>query len=349
VSKRLVVCCDGTWNVPDRIDRGRLSPSNVVHIALATAERDAESRQQLVFYDTGVGTHRFEHLIGGAFGFGLSRKVKDAYRFLIETYEPGDEIFLFGFSRGAYTARSTAGLIRNCGILRRDQAKRLDAGYELYRRRDNASLPSEFESQLFRRMYACEPETRIRFIGVWDTVGALGIPAGIPWLPVSWVQSFNKRWAFHDLRLSRYVDYAYQAGLVRRRPQQHRRRLPGHGPVGDHPAVDEGQGRALRADLQGRLLRNGAAPAESAGRAARLAGRLLPLVPGQVAADRRRARCQRAHQRHRPRPPGGRPELPSQEPPRGAPSPAEQLTAAQRRLRPSCGIRAAGSWSRKAT
>ena len=203
MSKRLVVCCDGTWNVPDRIDRGQLSPSNVVHIALATADRDAEGRRQLVFYDTGVGTRRFEHVLGGAFGFGLSSKVKDAYRFLIETYEPGDEIFLFGFSRGAYTARSTAGLIRNCGILRRDQATRLDAGYELYRRRDSASLPSEFESQLFRRMYACEPETRIRFIGVWDTVGALGIPAGIPWLPVSWVQSFNKRWAFHDLRLSR--------------------------------------------------------------------------------------------------------------------------------------------------
>jgi len=174
----------------------------------------------VVFYDAGVGTRRFEHVIGGAFGFGLSSKVKDAYRFLIETYEPGDEIFLFGFSRGAYTARSTAGLIRNCGILRRDQATRLDAGYELYRRRDSASLPSEFESQLFRRMYACEPETRIRFIGVWDTVGALGIPSGIPWLPVSWVQSFNKRWAFHDLRLSRYVDYAYQAVAIdERRPQ----------------------------------------------------------------------------------------------------------------------------------
>jgi uncharacterized protein (DUF2235 family) len=220
VKKRLVVCCDGTWNVPDHIDRGQVRPSNVVHIALSTRATDDHHTPQVVFYDKGVGTNPFEHLIGGAFGFGLSAKVKDAYRFIAERYEPGDEIFLFGFSRGAYTARSTAGLIRNIGVLTPANLGRLDAGYELYRRRDSASDPSEFESQLFRRMYACEDITPIRLVGVWDTVGALGIPVGIPWLPISVVQRFNRRWAFHDLRLSRYVKFAYHAVAIdERRPQ----------------------------------------------------------------------------------------------------------------------------------
>ena len=214
MKKRLVVCCDGTWNVPDHIDRGQIRPSNVVHIALATKRAAPDGTPQLVFYDKGVGTDWWDHLSGGAFGVGLSDKVKDAYCCVAEHYEPGDDIFLFGFSRGAYTARSTAGLIRNIGVLKRQNLGRLNEGYDLYRRRDEASDPSEFESQLFRKMYACEDITPITLIGVFDTVGALGIPVGIPWLPVSLVQQINEHWAFHDLRLSRYVKYAYQAVAV---------------------------------------------------------------------------------------------------------------------------------------
>ena len=85
---------------------------------------------------------------------------------------PDDELFLFGFSRGAYTARSTAGLVRNAGILRREHADRIDEAYALYR--DRKTHPRDTESRLFRRSYSLE--TRIRCIGVWDTVGALGIP-----------------------------------------------------------------------------------------------------------------------------------------------------------------------------
>ncbi len=216
--QRLVVCCDGTWNVPDRKDGDKVSPSNVVHMALAAAPRDARGVEQRVYYQKGVGTGVWDRVRGGAFGWGLSQNILDAYRFVVERFEPGDELFLFGFSRGAYTARSLGGLIRNSGIVRRDRQDQIVPAYNLYRRRGQASHPTEFEAALFRKTYA--HETRIRFIGVWDTVGALGIPVGIPWLPVSWLQSINQRWAFHDVKLSSYVDFAYHAVAVdERRPQ----------------------------------------------------------------------------------------------------------------------------------
>jgi uncharacterized protein (DUF2235 family) len=200
--KRLVVCCDGTWNTPDRIDRGQVCPSNVAKIALALAPTDHQGVPQPLYYDKGVGTGMFDRVPGGAFGWGLSRHIQDCYRFIVGCYAPGDELFLFGFSRGAYIARSLAGFIRNAGVLRRDHVRRLPAAYELYRRRDHLSHPAELESELFRRSFS--HETRIRFLGVWDTVGSLGIPyARLGFL--------NRRWQFHDVQLSSYVDHAYHA------------------------------------------------------------------------------------------------------------------------------------------
>ncbi|BFO18636.1 hypothetical protein SHKM778_50240 [Streptomyces sp. KM77-8] len=114
MAKRLVVCCDGTWNFADQP-----SKTNVAKVALSVLPGSAAGKEQRVYYHSGVGTLRRERLRGGAFGAGLSRNVVDAYRFLVETYEADDELFLFGFSRGAFTARSLAGLVRNSGILRR--------------------------------------------------------------------------------------------------------------------------------------------------------------------------------------------------------------------------------------
>ena len=128
MSKRLVLCCDGTWNSPDQ-----KSPTNVTKLALAIAPVDAMGGEQRIFYHCGLGTNRWERIRGGAFGFGLSRNVRDAYRFIVQTFEPGDELFFLGFSRGAYTARSTAGFVRNCGILRREHEDRVDEAYTLYR------------------------------------------------------------------------------------------------------------------------------------------------------------------------------------------------------------------------
>ncbi len=141
MAKRLVICCDGTWNVRDRMDRGKACPSNVAKMAPAVAPRDLDEIQQPIFYDKGVGTGVWDRVRGGAFGWGLSKHVRDAYRFIVEQYEPVDEIFLFGCSRGAYTARSTAGLIRNSGVLRPEHEDKVIHAYNLYRRRDDASLP----------------------------------------------------------------------------------------------------------------------------------------------------------------------------------------------------------------
>ncbi len=199
MSKRLVLCCDGTWNNPDQ-----KSPTNVTKIALALAPVDSTGREQRTFYHRGVGTNRWERIRGGAFGFGLSRNVRDTYRFLVQNYDPGDELFFFGFSRGAYTARSTAGFVRNCGILRREHEDRVDEAYALYRDKSSKTHPRGVEATLFRRSYS--HETRIRFIGVWDTVGALGIP-----IDGALISFINRRWEFHDPTLSGIVDAAYQA------------------------------------------------------------------------------------------------------------------------------------------
>lgn len=200
MSKCLVVCCDGTWNSPDQ-----QSPTNVTKIALAIAPTDNSGREQRTFYHLGVGTNRWERIRGGAFGVGLSRDVRDTYRFLIQNFDPGDQLFFFGFSRGAFTARSTAGFVRNCGILRREHYDRVDEAYELYRSKNSKTHPRGIEATLFRRSYS--HETRIRFIGVWDTVGSLGIPLD----GLGLVNFINRRWQFHDTKLSRTVDAAFQA------------------------------------------------------------------------------------------------------------------------------------------
>jgi uncharacterized protein (DUF2235 family) len=210
--KRLVLCCDGTWNTPDQGRGGHPCPTNVTKLALAVADTADDGKEQRVFYHRGVGTNRRERLSGGVFGFGLSRNVRDTYRFIVENFEPDDELFFFGFSRGAFTARSTAGFVRNAGILRPECADRLDEAYALYRNR--TAHPRGIESQLFRRSYS--HETRISFIGVWDTVGALGIPLS----GLRWVNGFNRRWQFHDTDLSTTVAAAFQALAIdeKRRP-----------------------------------------------------------------------------------------------------------------------------------
>ncbi len=210
MAKRLIVCCDGTWNVADQP-----SKTNVTKVALSVRPR-ADGMEQRVYYHSGVGTRRWERLRGGAFGMGLSGNILDAYRFLVDAYEPGDTVYLFGFSRGAFTARSLAGLVRNCGILRREHAHRVKEAWTLYR--DRAEKPTGTASTLFRRAYA--RDAVIHFIGVWDTVGSLGIPApGVSWLtPV--VSLIDRRWAFHDTELSSWVKGAFHALAIdeQRRP-----------------------------------------------------------------------------------------------------------------------------------
>jgi uncharacterized protein (DUF2235 family) len=201
--KRLVVCCDGTWNRPDHVSDGVVRPTNVTKIAWGVAEEDPQGTSQILYYHPGVGTEPRERLLGGALGVGLSRHVGDCYRFLVENYEPEDELYFFGFSRGAFTARSTVGLVYNAGILRARHAARVDDAYRLYRDRSALRRPNAIESQIFRRMYSHD-EIAIHFVGVWDTVGRVGIP-GVRG-PLA-----NRFWGFHNTTLNRRVRFAYQA------------------------------------------------------------------------------------------------------------------------------------------
>lgn len=234
MSKRIVICFDGTWNTPGEKfkglaalhqrfgglpkDRAKLEAglqgngaglveTNVCRMFRATRRGPS----QLKWYDGGVGTEWFNRLRGGAFGVGLSRNIREGYKFLSDTYEDGDDIFIFGFSRGAYTARSLVGMIRNCGLLPAgaagadgDSNEMLEA-YELYRSRDG-SPDSERALRFRARNLATLPA--IKFLGVWDTVGALGIP-------VESFDEFNKEaFQFHDTELSGIVQNAYHAVAV---------------------------------------------------------------------------------------------------------------------------------------
>jgi uncharacterized protein (DUF2235 family) len=202
--KRIVICCDGTWNTPDQTDRGLAEPTNVTKLADAMA-RTAGGVAQMLFYHSGVGTSGswISRLYDGFTGSGISDTILEAYRFVIETYEPGDQLFLFGFSRGAFTVRSLAGLIRSCGILRHNAVYAIPKAFRLYRARTPATHPRQREATLFRRTYAVEEISPIDFIGVWDTVGALGNP-----LLFGNLSPGNR---FHDVDLSTKVRHAFQA------------------------------------------------------------------------------------------------------------------------------------------
>ncbi|KAB2880916.1 DUF2235 domain-containing protein [bacterium] len=204
--KRIVICCDGTWNSPDEEKDGVPITTNVVKLAQAVLPLDPTGIEQVMYYDPGVGTsgNWFKKLFDGATGTGLSRNILEAYYYLILNYHKDDELFFFGFSRGAYTVRSLAGLIRNCGILRPEFAEMTNRAYELYRSGRKSTHPKEKEAILFRRTYAVSDITRIKFIGVWDTVGSLGNP-----LLLNGILSRRNR--FHDTELSSTIDNAYQA------------------------------------------------------------------------------------------------------------------------------------------
>ena len=212
MTRHLVVCTDGTWNQPDQRDRDRIVPSNVVKMARAIAGKTTDNILQLVYYDTGVGTGGWwDRVKGGAFGVGLLDNIKQAYTALEQEFRPEDKLFLFGFSRGAYTARSLAGLIGLCGIPDRgkhDPAEAIEHAFKIYR-----SKKRHGEAEEHRQKYSYT-NNAIHFIGVWDTVGALGIPVGL-------LRGIARsRFRFHDVTLGSHIKYAYHALAIdeRRRP-----------------------------------------------------------------------------------------------------------------------------------
>ncbi|WP_191907850.1 DUF2235 domain-containing protein [Nocardioides cynanchi] len=197
--KRLVVCCDGTWNKPDSEN-----VTNVEKIA-RTVQSDPSATggaYQLVYYISGVGAGSYEadRLLGGAFGFGLFHNVIACYRFLAQNYEPGDEIFILGFSRGAYTARSVAGMLAGVGLLTKLALveERLPEAVHLYQR---TSMPEgAFGESVEEFKHDHCHAAKVTFLGVFDTVGALGVPGFERDTP-----------RFHNVQLSDQVLCARQA------------------------------------------------------------------------------------------------------------------------------------------
>jgi len=203
--KRLIVCADGTWNKVEKAQSGKHLSTNVAKFAAALLPTDRQGIPQLLCYLQGVGTHRGEWLRGGMFGFGISKNISRAYEFLVRSYEPEDEIWIFGFSRGAFTARSLAGMIRDCGLLKLAHVDRIGDAMALYRDRYGDTAPASPRARVFRNTYSYEPG--IKFIGVWDTVGSLGVPGVHLWL----ARLLRIDFQFHDTTLSSSVENAYHA------------------------------------------------------------------------------------------------------------------------------------------
>ncbi len=170
--KRIVICADGTWNDPED-DHA----TNVLRVARAVKPVASDGRKQVVFYDWGVGSY-YSKIRGGTSGLGMTKNIQDGYRFIVQNYDNGDQIYLFGFSRGAYTVRCLAGMLNNCGILKRPNASKIPNAFKFYKKR--SAKPGSPEARTWRRKHSLVPDRGVvDFIGVWDTVGALGIPTRV--------------------------------------------------------------------------------------------------------------------------------------------------------------------------
>ena len=205
--RRLILCCDGTWKSADHPG----SATNVVRMMRVIKSQSHDGIPQIVYYHSGVGTGNvMDKIGGGAGGIGIARNIREVYAFLVNNYQAGaagqsynDEIFLFGFSRGAFTARAVSALIGKIGILApTDMGSFLEA-WDWDRlptaQRDPAALDKRFPDRM--------KDVPVRCVGVWDTVGSLGIPPNnlLPnWHPCA------SSCEFESTELGAHVEYAFQ-------------------------------------------------------------------------------------------------------------------------------------------
>lgn len=249
--KRLIFCFDGTWN---RLNAD--TPTNVVLTAASIFRQAPDGVTQIIHYDEGVGTGKIDRITGGTMGVGLVTNIREAYRFLVFNYDPGDEIFVFGFSRGAFSARTFCGFVRHVGPLRRLHASRIDEALALYQSRLNGADGASDKLRRFRAEYSssvcigadddawrCQnlenyvagssPCLTIKYLGVWDTVAALGVPKI---LPLS--GALNRKHRFHDASLSDFIESGRHAVAI-----DERRALFPPEPWGDLTAVNNAKGK----------------------------------------------------------------------------------------------------------
>lgn len=199
--KRLAIFLDGTWN----------TLNNNTNVWRLKSLCNPAAPGQLVYYSQGVGTRIGEKVRGGIGGYGLDNEIVDAYTWLVQAYEAGDEIFIFGFSRGAYAARSLSGLIAKCGVLRPGAPLSIEQLYARYRRRTEPTIrkllgagPAEPAGIEERWLVAhCVPAD-VKFMGIWDTVGSVGNP-------LSSMRSKVAKYRFLDTHLYLSNTYAFHA------------------------------------------------------------------------------------------------------------------------------------------
>jgi uncharacterized protein (DUF2235 family) len=226
--KRIIICFDGTTNKLDTE-----TPTNVLLTASCITPETTDGAKQVIHYAKGVGTNAGEKLRGALFGQGLYGKIQQAYEFLIFNYEPGDAVFVFGFSRGAFTARSFVGFVKHVGILERHNVHKIKEAIKLYKRRlkklgqhmnkfraeNSAHICTSLEEDTWR----CEnipnykagmaEQFQFQYVGVWDTVGSLGFwNVTRTFIPKLRDTSFkNAHYAFHDISLSNIAASARHA------------------------------------------------------------------------------------------------------------------------------------------
>lgn len=209
MAKKIIICADGTWNSSHGVG-AFANDTNVRKLFCALAD----TPDQMRYYDSGVGTDGtpIDHLVGGAMGDGLFEKVQDGYEFLAYVWDPGDEIYIFGFSRGAYTARSLGGMIAGFGVPNKNFDNRtVQKIFAAYRQTDSklrASMKADLNTE-----YALA-EADVRMIGVWDTVGSLGVPGML------FSVLHQKKYGFLDTSLHPCVRNAYHAVCIDERRAQ---------------------------------------------------------------------------------------------------------------------------------
>jgi uncharacterized protein (DUF2235 family) len=204
--KRIVICADGTWNERDQINKEtkRPRPTNVTKVARAVRSRGRDGIDQVVFYHDGIGTRgATDKLTGGAFGHGMEANIRVLYRFIVYNYEPGDELYFFGFSRGAFTVRSLAGFMHKVGLIEKDDDYYLPEIYDCYERDRGPGTPEW--TWAFHNVKGTRPCPPILFIRVWDTVGALGAPGLLGQV------FYRNKYKYHDVGLRPAIQHAYQA------------------------------------------------------------------------------------------------------------------------------------------
>jgi uncharacterized protein (DUF2235 family) len=205
--KRLALYLDGTWNqVSDN--------TNVWRFRALFSPASADGCEQRAYYSKGLGTKFGEKISGGMFGAGIDTAITSGYEWLMENYAAGDEIFIFGFSRGAYTARSLSGFVSKCGLLQSGAPLGVNQLFMRYRRPKQKTIWELKEAQCGGQtdfsheegwMLKFAQAVPIKFIGVFDTVGALGVP--FPWF--HWL--FGSAYEFLNTGLRQNNEYAFHA------------------------------------------------------------------------------------------------------------------------------------------